>query len=156
MSRAAIDDQAGIDRTATRRAVRWVLREFDLDIPTLVVRILLSEYVTHHGRFYQNAYRFNPRVWSRNSADVPESAKHLIVGFASEFPAGVHDRKMRGGPPPIDPEDWIESVVAITTHEAMHARQFLYPKPGAPRWSELEAEWAEFRLLKRWRERSEA
>lgn len=156
MSKATIDNQSNFPATPTRRTVRWVLRELGVDLPSLVVRVLTSDHVTHHGRFYPHARSWYPKVWARtNGAPIPKRVDHLIVAHASPKTSGKeHDRGFRGGPPPIDPQDWIESLLCITAHEAMHFRQWLYRKPGDPRWSEVQAEWAEYRLLRRWRERN--
>lgn len=168
-----VDNQTTHDGRTVRGIVGWVLRELGVDKSTLVVRVKSTPHRTHHGRFYPHARSHWARVWKEGSEHIiqpklPVGYKHLIVARIPRQPWGDHHRAMRGGPPPIRPETWMESLVCIVAHEALHFRQYL-GKPtgkshfrnlkgriitvGPKRWSEVEAEWAEYRILKRYRER---
>lgn len=157
--KAALDNQTKFPLRDVKKIVYWVLRELDVDRGTLLVRVRKSRagVHTHHGRFYPNARRMWRRVWRDGEDDriirpsLPPHVSHLIVARIPEATIRQHHRDMRGGPPPLDPVDWKESLICIVAHEATHFRQFLFPKKNRPRWSEVEAEWAEYRLLKRWR-----
>ena len=146
--------------------IRWVLRELDVDRSDLVVRVKNSQWVQHSGRFYPHCRTQCPKVWAE--VPGPSDARHLLLTKIPTLPLGRHDRKLRGGPPPIVPLSWKESLVCIVGHEAWHFREFLHPRRGeshvrrtkrglvvvAPKLhSEVDAEWTEYRLLKRWRER---
>jgi len=133
-----------------KRAVRWTLEEMEINRPDLLVRVHLAMRRQHSGRFYAHAKTRWPRVWKRGA--TPENAVHLIVAHVPRNPTGRTDREMRGGPPTVWPESWIESLICIVAHEGHHFREFLFPQKGKPRHSEVEAEWTEYRMLKRWRE----
>ena len=158
--KSLLDNQTDFPLRKVKQVVYWVLRELDVDRQTLLVRVKYSRdgVHTHHGRFYPNARTQWRRVWKDNGdvhiirPKITASTRHLVVARIPENPT-MHDRKMRGGPPPLDPKNWVESLVCIVAHEAMHFRQFLFPKKKGPKWSEVECEWAEYRLLQRWRER---
>lgn len=135
-----------------KAAVRWTLRELDADLSIVGVGVRDTKELTHHGRFYGDAEENSPRVWDEWMSALPRNGvRHLCVGRVPQWPLGLHHRGFKSGPPPIDPGDWIESLVCIVAHEATHLRQYL--RQGKPRFSEVEAEWAEHRLLRRWRER---
>lgn len=78
-------------------------------------------------------------------------------------------RPLRGGPPPVDPQNEYEALVCISAHEGAHVKQAISEPKGkgywqtrgskrvfieARRYSEVEAEYAEYELLNRFRERS--
>lgn len=143
---------AKLPPAGVRRVVGWVLT--DLEVDGILVRVFHTEHWYHHGHFYYRTASARPY---RILAYVPLS----INGHG-------HDRGLRGGPPPVHPQNWQESLVCILAHEGTHARQFrLGPRtPGYTQsrkgkqvrvggriFSEVEAEWAEYRFLKRWRER---
>lgn len=147
--------------------VRWTLRELGVDREDVVVRVKRTPYFQHSGRMYPHAQLHSKRVWEEEG-DMPSTARHLLVGRIPATPLGRHDRKLRGGPPPIVPMDWKESLVCIIAHEGWHLWEFLHPRKGKEHirqtkrgpvvvrpklHSEVDAEWAEYRLLKRWRER---
>lgn len=137
---------------SVKATVRWTLRELDADMSILAVGVRDTKQVSHHGRFYGDAEVHSPRIWDEWMSTIPyNGVRHLCVVRVPEWPIGKHDRGFKTGPPPIDPEDWIESLVCIVAHEATHLRQYL--RQGKPRFSEVEAEWAEHRLLRRWRGR---
>lgn len=153
MLRATVDNQTQFPNVPVRQTVRWVLRELGVDTSTAVIRIEPWRNERTLGKFYANGRNRRPRVWARKSSGlkIPDEARHLIVARLSwmQFPG----RRMRGGPPPFLPQNWVESLISITAHEAMHLRQFLFTRSGSPKFSETEAEWASYRLLKKWRER---
>ena len=152
---AKIDNQTELPHAQTKSIVRWVLRELGVDDPTLMVRIVrMKERDRTYGRFYPDARVDWPNVWKQRSINfaIPEEAQHLIVIRLPREPhRPAETKKYKGGPPEYEVTDWRESLLCLAAHEAMHVRHHLYPKPGHPRWSEVEAEWAEYRLLKRWR-----
>lgn len=155
---AFIDNQTPLPTRRVRAVARWVLRELDVDLPSILMRVTPSKHLTHHGRFVVHARAQWPDLWAASPTPgskkpkIPGSASHLmVVHVPLATKLRVHDRGFKTGPPPIDPQNWIESLICITAHEAMHVRQFLFRRPGAPKWSEVQAEWAEYRLLKRWR-----
>ena len=152
--RALIDNQTRFPTTSVRQAVRWCLREFDVDLPSVVVRVEPFRKQRAIGRFYAQARTRRPRVWAAHSPalKISEDARHLLVVRTSDFLMFGH-RKMRGGPPKFSPQNWVENLIGVTAHEAMHLKQFLFPRSGRPKFSEVEAEWASYRLLKKWRER---
>lgn len=132
-----------------RRVTRWVFTRMEID--DVRVRVFSTEHWYHHGHFY---------------------ARHEGALVHAYVPVEVngqgHDRGLRGGPPVIFPQDWRESLVCILAHEGMHVRQFRAgPRtPGYQQnrrgkiiyvggrvFSEVDAEWAEYRYLKWWRER---
>lgn len=149
--KAHLDNRSSFPIQQVRAIVRWTLNELDSNLPSLGVRIKETRHATHHGRFYGDAKKHHPRIWAEavNGSVVPRSVKHLIVCRVPHIPLGIHDRKYKTGPPPIDPQDWRESLVCIVAHEATHVMQYIRRKP----LSEVQAEWAEYRLLRRWRER---
>lgn len=143
-----------------KKLVHWVLKELDVNHPSLVVKVKPSRSPVHSGRFWPHARDAWVQVWKRETGEgrliqpsLPDGTQHLIVGRVPLLPFGMANRVKRGGPPPIVAGDWEESIVCIVAHEGMHFHQFMFPKPGRPRWSEVESEWAEYRLLKRYRER---
>lgn len=154
MRRAIIDNQTSHPVAQIRQAVRWVLREIEVDLPALMVRIVPYEGERSLGRFYPMARFRRPKVWAAKShaLKISDETRHLVITRVPRTPIPV--RKYKGGPPSLEPHNWLESMIATTAHEAAHVRQFLFPKPGGPKYSEVEAEWAKYRLLKRWRERS--
>lgn len=137
-----------------KRITRWALEELDSNIPALIVRVKESKSSIHNGRFYPNAREAWPRVWNRDlDGPVPDAARHLILArIPLQPPFAIANIIKRGGPPKFWAQTWEESLVCIIAHEAIHLRQFLHPQEGRPKWSEVEAEWAEYRLLKRWRD----
>jgi hypothetical protein len=152
MSRAVIDNQSEFPTGTVKSSVRWVLRELDVDLSSLVVRVTPYNCERTVGRFYRGCKERRPRVWSRHSPglQISEEAEHLIV---TRIPTIViNGRKRRGGPPPFTTNGWLENLICITAHEAQHLRQHLFRQNGRPRWSEVESEWAEYRLLKRWKQ----
>lgn len=157
VKRAAIENLTPFQTRDIQKTTRWVLRELDVNLPSLIVRVKTSAAPVHSGRFYPHARDCWVTLWRGDREHVvrpkiPKHAEHLIIARIPLIPAGRANRIKRGGPPTIDPKDWNESLICIVAHEATHFRQFLFPKNG-PKWSEVEAEWSEFRLLKRWRER---
>lgn len=158
--KAHLDNQTKLHTGSVRKIVAWVLNELDVDRPELLVRVKKSRGINHHGRFYANARDRRVRLVRITDGrehvvqpQLPEGAQHLIMAYIPLVPTGLkHDRKLRGGPPPIDPKNWAEHLICITGHEGLHFRQFLFPA-GKRRYSEVDAEWAEYRLLRRWREK---
>lgn len=149
MKRATIDNQTEHPTISVRAIVRWVLREFDADLPSLLVRVEHWKGQRTMGRFSPYARRRKPRVWNSNSPALKISGDedHLIISRIADWPNP--GKKLRGGPPFFLPRGWREQLVCITAHETKHLLQFFTEK----RYSEVEAEWAEYRLLRRWRER---
>ena len=143
MKRATIDNQTTFPTVSVRRIVRWVLREFDTDLPHLLVRVEHWNGQRAMGWFAPHARTRKPRVWKAHSPSLQISGeeKHLIISRIADWPNP--GKKMRGGPPWFMPRGWKESLVCITAHEAMHLRQFLFRKPGGRKYSEVEAEGAE-------------
>ena len=146
--KARIENHTHFSIRTIKRAVRWVLRELDLEDRPLRVVVKLTDmrYRMHHGRF--NAY--GPTIFA----------------YIPELPSGGLVSKYKSGPPPFYPETWLECLVCIIAHEAMHMRQFQKDRKGETytrirygrqervrgrRYSEPESEWAEYRLLRRWR-----
>lgn len=152
-NRALIDNQTDHPTLTIQRAVRWVLRELEVDLPALVVRLVPYQDERTMGKFYPMARFRRPRVWSASSdaSKISDEARHLIVTRIPRTPIPV--RRFQGGPPFMVPSNWLESLIATTAHEAQHLRQYLFPKNGRRRYSEVEAEWVKYRLLKRWKER---
>lgn len=158
--KAHLDNQTKLPTRSVKKIVSWVLEQLDVDTEELLVRVKKSRSINHHGRFYE--YAQGTRIELQRLSDgkitiieprLPKGAEHLILAYIPlESVQLKHDRKLRGGPPPIDPQDWREHLLCITAHEALHFHQFLYPRQKR-RYSEVDAEWAEFRLLKRWREK---
>jgi hypothetical protein len=144
-----------------RRLVRWACRDVGLDECVPSGHVLVR--VRHHGGAhpYQGRCYWDVSRYRGGPISVPDGVRHLLVCRlphlgACEYPA-VHDRGLRGGPPPITVNGWEESLVAIVAHEATHLRQFATvtdrSSKGRPRVSEVECEWAEFRALVRFRRR---
>ena len=132
-----------------RRVTRWVLTRLEVD--DIRVRVGSTQHWYHHGHFYGCA-----------EGDL------LLAYVPLEINGVGHDRGLRGGPPVIFPADWRESLVCILAHEGTHARQYRagprtkpytqnrrgkIVKVNGRMFSEVEAEWAEYRYLKWWRER---
>lgn len=158
--KAHLDNLTDLHKGKVRAIVRWTLRELDIDRPDLLVRVRPAVGRKHHGRFYAHARTHWVRVWKGDHTEtrtirvqVPDGVSHLIMARVPKDPWGRTDRQMRGGPPEVRPVNWMESLVCIIAHEGHHFREFLFPKKGRPKHSEVEAEWAEYRLLRRWRER---
>jgi hypothetical protein len=144
--------------------VRWVLRELDAELGDLLVKVKNTKSSHHRGTCYWNADE-----WHGN---LPIGIRHLLVCCIPRKPSYLMQSKRRNGPPPYTILDWKQALVAITAHEGTHVRQYLNQpdwhgqgherrlKDGRtvhvnpPHFSEVDAEWAEFRLLKRWKERS--
>lgn len=156
---ATIINQTNFPDRRVQKIVRWTLSELDADLTALVVKVKPTKSHVHSGRFWPNARTAWTRVWSRETGEriikpsLPFGTQHLVVARVPEFPFGHANRIRRGGPPKFSPQSWEESLVCIVAHEAMHFRQFLFPREGQPRWSEVQAEWAEYRLLERWRKK---
>lgn len=172
--KAHLENLTDLPKQQVRTVVMWTLRELDIDRPDLLVRIRPARGRKHHGRFYAHARTHWAQVWKGDHVheirvQVPDDVSHLIMARVPNKPWGRTDRQLRGGPPAVRPENWIESLVCIIAHEGHHFREFLYPPKGGKshlrrtkrgvvtvgpkRHSEVDAEWAEYRLLKRWRER---
>jgi hypothetical protein len=148
-------------RTAdVKSVVFWTLRELDLQaVPEALVRIRYSSDTHTRGRFYPNAQR-REFVWSERAGDyrlvgpkVPEGVRYLLMCRIPRpgVEPSVHDRGLRGGPPPFDIENWREALVCIVAHEGYHLRQLLFRSKRRRRFSEVECEWAEYRCLRRFR-----
>jgi hypothetical protein len=156
---AFIENETTLPTRDVQKISRWVLRELDVDLPSLVVRVKNTKAPMHSGRFYYHAreswvtLRRKDGVTRLVAPKLPPRADHLIIARVPLNPRGAGNQVKRGGPPPIVPQTWQESLVCIVAHEGMHVRQFLFPRENKPKWSEVECEWAEYRLLKRWRER---
>lgn len=151
---AKIDNQTDLPHSKVKGIVRWVLRELEVDLPALVVRVVRAKEKDRTlGRFYVNASQHWPIVWKQRGPHfvIPDEAEHLVVLRVPRTPQ--QQRVMRSGPPAYEVNDWRESLLCIAAHEAMHVRHELFPIPGRPRFSEVDAEWAEYRLLRRWREK---
>lgn len=148
--------------------VRWVLKELGVDRNDLAVHVERTPYLQHSGKLYPHCKKNTPKVWELLGASLPTATKHVIFTRIPNTPFGRHERGLRGGPPPIVPRDWKESLVCIVAHEGWHMWEFLHPRRGKEHvrrtkrglvvvrpklHSEVDAEWAEYRLLKRWRER---
>lgn len=69
-----------------------------------------------------------------------------LIAPADYFPKD-HDRGLPGGPPVIHVDNWQTALVGILAHEITHAKQRLCGKD----FCEVEAEWAEYLLIDRWR-----
>lgn len=131
-----------------RRVTRWVYERMEID--DVLLRVYTTEHWYHHGHFYA-------------------LSTDLVLAYVPQKINGNGlDRGFRGGPPVCMPQDWQESLVCILAHEGSHVRQFRAgprTKPyqqnrngkivhvGGRMFSEIEAEWAEYRYLKWWRER---
>jgi hypothetical protein len=144
-----VENHSDLPLAGVRSVVRWVFEYMGIE-QAGIVRVFHTEHWWHHGHFY---------------ATKP----FLVLAHVPEQITGVgHDRGLRGGPPPVFPADWREALVCILAHEGTHVRQF-FAGQRTPNYtqrrkgkivhvrgrtfSEVEAEWAEYRLLKRWRER---
>lgn len=149
--KAHLDNRSMFPLQQVRSAVRWTLDELDANLPIVGVRIKETRHLTHTGRFYGDAERYWPEIWADivNGSKTPRLVRHLIVGRVPRWPMGFHDRGFKTGPPAIDPKHWKESLICIVAHEATHVMQYIHSRP----LSEVQAEWAEFRLLRRWRDR---
>lgn len=168
MKGAKIENKSYLPPEVVEHWVGWVLDELDVNSPDVLVRVKNTlqlkepqypgEVSIHCGACYQDPSWAHPFRFLI-SARIPKP-----------FIPYQHDRKMRGGPPPIDPVTPEEALVCIVAHEATHIRQALTPSTGngyvrhvkgkyihvrAQQYSEVDAEWAEYRLLKRYRERRE-
>lgn len=145
-----VENYSDLPLAGVRGVVNWVFDYMGIEDDVLV-RVYRTEHWWHHGYFYATS----PFLVL---AHVPQE----ITGQVS------HDRGLRGGPPPVFPADWREALVCILAHEGTHVRQFLsgpttrsYEQNRKGKivhvrgrtFSEVQAEWAEHRLLKRWRER---
>lgn len=154
---ARVENRSHLPQAAVRSIVRRVLGEFEANYTWVTVKVFITDHWHHHGHFYAR------RRFEEDAFDVT-----IIARVPMEYDGTGHDRKLRGGPPPIDPQDWRESLVCIVAHEATHVRQFLAGPKTEGHWrmvkgkrrfvngrvfSEVDAEWAEYRALKRWRER---
>lgn len=160
--KASVENKTRWPLRSVRAVVWWVLEELGVNRPDVVVRVDETTHWYHHGGFYY-----------REEADG-RLTKLLITAHVPPEPYGGHDRGLRGGPPPIYPETWREALVCIVAHEGEHLRQILLPVKGEKhkgyrwkrvggklvktlvdidprRFSEVGAEWAEYRLLARWR-----
>ena len=150
---ATIDNLSNLPRAVVSRIVHRVLDELEVNLPWVRVRVFETDHWHHHGHIYIRPGRSNCLIIAR------------VPSVVSDHP---HDRKMRGGPPPIIVKTWQVALVCILAHEGTHLRQFLKrPKRGdhtrfvrgkpvkvGPKiFSEVEAEWAEYRFLKSYRER---
>jgi len=132
--KVALENLTSYDGRRIRGIVGWVFRELDCHELRCTVRIKQTA---------QTRYSYKGRYYSGSGIII------CTLGNAP-FPH-VHDRSLRGGPPPIVVESWEEALIAITAHEVMHLRQHRIGSMRNVRFSEVEAEWAEFRLLNRWR-----
>lgn len=156
---ARIDNRSGFPQSLVRTITQYVLGENRVNSPWVTVRVFLTDHWHHHGHFY--AYR-------RKEEDAFDIT--IIARLPERVSGEGHDRGLRGGPPPIDPKDWKEAFICILAHEATHVRQFLDgPKTngywrtrngkrsyvGGRIFKEVDAEWAEYLALQRWRERME-
>lgn len=153
---ADIDNRSRFPLRSIRSIVNRVLNDLEVNLPWVRVRVHETDHWHHHGHIYIEENRLKER-------------DGLIIARVPVNPNGdSHDRKLRGGPPPIDPKDWREALLCIIAHEGTHLRQFLSKPKGNGYWrtvkdkrvyvsprrfSEVEAEWAEYRFLKRYRER---
>jgi hypothetical protein len=142
-----------------------VLNELGLNTHDLHVRVENTWHWHHKGYFHGD-----------HDYELPGKAKHLITARVPVVVSGAPiDLGLRGGPPPIDPQNWCESLVCIIAHEGTHLLQYLTPPTGKPyrarrrvrrgkrvvwrkvlvqprHFSELPAEWAEFHFLERYRQ----
>lgn len=149
--KAVLDNQTKFPTKKVRDGVAWVLGHIEADHESLLVRVKKTYLFRHHGRFYSFAATDFPRVWrdkgSIEELELSPEVEHLIVAHIPQYPIGRHDQGLKGGPPSMYPADWYESLICITAHEAKHFRQFLY----GGKTSEVESEWAEYRLLEQFR-----
>lgn len=155
-----VENETSYPTREVKRIARWVLRELDVEPRhRALVRVKHTTGSYYQGRCYINAHRHGAWVWSRRigqytwaAPNVPASASHLLVCRIPKPGAGFsfHDRGLKGGPPPCDPATWQECLVAIAAHEAQHLRAHVIVKRRGN--SEVDCEWAEYRLLQRWRE----
>ena len=165
MTRATIEVHGWFPPAVVRRLVWWVLAELGVNSRDVHVRVDETEHWHHRGYFYGD-----------HEHELPGKAKHLITAKVPVTVSGdAIDVGLRGGPPPIDPQNWRESLVCILAHEATHLVQYLSPPKGKPyrarrrvrvgkrvvlkkvlvrprQFSELAAEWAEYLFLERYRE----
>jgi len=157
MRRLLVQNETGYDGRGVSACVRFVFRELDLSGDGVVVK------VKHHngayayqGRIYFQAwghgshvYNYSRGEWAYVAPRMPMGYNHLIVcrlGKPGTYPCdtNVYDRKDSPGTWTVT--DWREALVAITAHEATHLRQYLKQQKR----SEVETEWAAYRLWARW------
>ena len=161
MKPPTIDNQTKLDGRVVSGIVRWVFRYLDLDGASVLVRIKHSKNC-YAGRFYPDPHESWGWIYDANldgvrkvRPNVPASVDHLLicrVGDPDSFPRMNYVYPRKDSPGNWELADWREALVAITAHEAMHLRQYRMKPKGHGRYSEVETEWAAFRLWREWKE----
>lgn len=128
-------NKTGHDGRTVRSIVRWVANELDVTVDEVEIREHLRSH-PYHGIFYPGQMKIIAQI---AAPDI--------------YPAHPHDRGFVHGPPPIVASCWQEALVGILAHEFFHARQKMTSSKKR-KYSEVEAEWAEYRLWRRWKERT--
>lgn len=155
---AWIENDTDLPLAGVRKVTRWALGQIGVNLRLVEVQVAHTDHWHHTGRFCLTTMgRHGQLIGARILADVPR-----------QFNGQLYDRGLRGGPPPIDPHSWEEALVCILAHEGTHLVQWLrgpttngytrivrgeQRQVGGHIFSEVEAEWAEYRLLNLWRER---